>query len=604
MLPENRGFPREILEEIRLRADIAAIISERVTLKRAGASLKGLCPFHQEKTPSFHVNAARGFYKCFGCGEGGDVFTFVMKVDGLEFGEAVRALSERTGVKLPDRRKADPNLTIRELARELLNRSVDYFQKFLLSKKGKTALSVLKSRKIDDESIMKYRLGLAPPDRFTLYNNCRNRYPEAVLDASGLFARGERGRCDRFHGRLIFPVCDASGRVVALGGRLLEGDGPKYINSPETEIFRKGEVLYGLHQARDAVRRAERAVLVEGYVDVVLCHQSGIGEAVAPLGTAFTEAQARLVRRFADRVIFALDADAAGAKGAERGIDVALGAGLEVRVATFAGGLDPADLVTAGRADEITAAVDAAVEYVSWRLDAAAAASEADGATPAARSKAARTLVPTLSRIEDPIARAAHVRAVAERLGLDEEVVRREVDRATAARSAEAGAAVRTAAAPQASSSEPSSAMGEAPTLDAETSILRICLDGPPEVRRLVGAVLVPGDFAEEARGRVFAAILAASSAGEPLAGDLGGRIDESGLGLLAAVSTAPSAPPATVEEAAARIERVKERALEDEIRAAGARGDLERAAEAARAKQGLKERVATAVREIRGAGN
>jgi DNA primase catalytic core len=346
------AFAPQFLDDIRSRVTLSDVVSRRVKLIRRGREHTGLCPFHNEKTPSFTVNDDKAFFHCFGCGAHGDVITFVMRTEGLTFPEAIEKLAGEAGLSMP---VAGPEERQRAKAQETLH-SVNeaacvWFELQLRGPGGRHAFEYLKGRGLSDETIARFRLGFAPDGRDALKAALTKQgISEALLLEAGLIGRPDDGRAtyDRFRGRVIFPITDRGGRVIAFGGRIL-GDGqPKYLNSPDTPLFNKGRVLYGLAAAREAIHKAQEAIVVEGYMDVIALHQAGIRTAVAPLGTALTEQQIELLWRMVPEPILCFDGDAAGQRAAQRAAERALPLvkpGKSLQFALLPEGEDPDSLI-------------------------------------------------------------------------------------------------------------------------------------------------------------------------------------------------------------------------------------------------------------------
>ncbi len=314
------GFSTPILDEIRSRVDIVELVGRFVNLKKAGEHWKGLCPFHTEKTPSFTVNPKRGIFHCFGCGVGGDAFSFLMRQDRLAFPEAVRILAERSGVELPKERGPEVEGKLESL-RRAMSLAAQFYIDALWAEDGAKARGYLERRGVDLEVARRFGLGWAPEGWNALLSHMgRQGVGEELLVSAGLAVRRENapGFYDRFRGRVLFPIRDQQGRVVAFGGRGLGSEEPKYLNSPETPLYVKGQMLYALDVAREGMKQKNRAVVVEGYLDCLMAHQHGFTETVAALGTAFTAAQLSLLRRYAEEVVSVFDADAAGIKATSR----------------------------------------------------------------------------------------------------------------------------------------------------------------------------------------------------------------------------------------------------------------------------------------------
>jgi DNA primase len=321
-------FPRSFTDELRGQADILRVVSDYLTLKKRGANYLACCPFHQEKTPSFNVNQARQLFKCFGCGKAGDVFRFVMEIEGCSFPESIRTVAEKCGVPLPaqvEDREAEAKEQNRVDLIEINGWATEFFSTALEeSPEGQRARDYLIERGVGVEAQRSFRIGFAPNSWDALSNHLRDRgASRQQIERSGLVSIRESGSGfhDRFRGRLMFPICDAQGRVVAFGGRILGPGEPKYLNSPETALYTKGQHLFGLSQSKEAIRRRGYAILVEGYLDFLIPFQAGIPQLVASLGTALTDQQVRLLGRYAKKIVVNFDPDAAGAsatKGASR----------------------------------------------------------------------------------------------------------------------------------------------------------------------------------------------------------------------------------------------------------------------------------------------
>jgi DNA primase len=426
-------IPDSVVDEVRARADIVEIIGEHVALKRSGKDYKARCPFHEERTPSFYVVPSKGFYKCFGCNESGDVFTFLMKRLGLSFVDAVKYVAERTGVEIREVTRQggeDPHRHLHEanaFAR-------DFFSEGLWDRgRGRGARRYLKSRGIGKETAERFGLGYAPDGWRTLREAAAvHGIDDSVLLEVGLLIQREEGKepYDRFRNRIIFPIESASGRVLAFGGRILgpsEKGVPKYLNSPETPVYHKGEVLYGLSWAKNAIRREEGALLVEGYMDAVSLVAGGIENTVAPLGTSMTEDQARLLSRYCTRVFLLFDSDAAGLRATFRAGDVLLSAGLHPAVVTLPPGEDPDDIVQKEGADAIRDYLNQAVDVLDRKLQ---ILEEKDYFSSIERTRGAvDRLLPTLRSAKDPALRDIYVAKVAERTGVRRETLEAELQK-------------------------------------------------------------------------------------------------------------------------------------------------------------------------------
>ena len=369
-------FSQATLEQIRAANDIVEVIGAYVPLKRRGASFVALCPFHKEKTPSFHVHPQRQVFHCFGCHKGGDVFTFVQEYEHLSFVEAVRRLADRAGIRLEWDTDSSGRSTrqLKEQLYELMEQIARRWQNVLLNEAaGQAAREYLAARGVPAEAVRLFRLGAAPLAWDDTVNWARSRgFDLELVEQAGLIVRREdrSGYYDRFRGRLIFPICDEQGRVIAFSGRLLEPEAQaaKYINSPDTPLFSKGRVFYGLDKAKRALLDAGFAVICEGQLDLIACHLAGVQNVVAPLGTAFTADHARLLRRYVQEAVLCFDSDEAGQKAMVRALEPLLEAGLVVRVATVPAPDDPDSFIRSQGAEAFRALVARAEDFFDYHL--------------------------------------------------------------------------------------------------------------------------------------------------------------------------------------------------------------------------------------------
>jgi DNA primase len=431
----------DFVEQLKSSIDIVKVIGEYVRLRRVGSSGRwaGLCPFHQEKTPSFSVNQTRQFYKCFGCGVSGDALKFVMEFDGLTFPEALKLLAERNGIPMPKRTDyADAESKLRGALFEIHTVAARLFQSSLHGAQGTEARAYLARRGVNAEWVETFELGFSESSGQSLVRRlAEERFTPEQIESSGLLRKRNDGSgfYDTFRGRLMFPIHNESGKVMAFGGRALrDDDQPKYLNSPETPIYRKTSVLYNLHRARDGMRRTNRSVLVEGYMDVIGVYAAGVKEVVASCGTALTSAQARAMRRHADTVVVNFDPDAAGANAAERAIQLLLDESLHVKVLALPGGLDPDEYVKEQGAEAYRARLDSASGYFHWLADRARARFDMSGAD--GRMDAFKFLLPAVQKISDKLERAAVASDLAGYLGVEPGLVLDQFKRAAADRRA------------------------------------------------------------------------------------------------------------------------------------------------------------------------
>lgn len=431
----------QVVQNVRDAIDIVDIASQLATLKRQGKKYVALCPFHKEKTPSFQIDPDLGLYHCFGCGAGGDAIKLHMETSGDDFPAAIEALAQRYGIPLPADDGERPGRPALDLT-GALEAAHTFFTRQLASTDMPRAY--LDERKIDPELRQTFGLGYAPESWHDLLEALRPHIEMKLLVAAGLVGISERTDrpYDRFRHRLMFPIHSTSGRLVGFGGRTLGDDRAKYVNTAETEAFKKGYLLYGLHQAKRAIRDSGRAILVEGYFDVLAMAASGLPEAVAGMGTSLTAEQAKLLSRFADRVVLAYDGDEAGNKAAAKALPLLLAAGMAVDKAPFPAGHDPDSLRLEAGPDEVKRLVEEARDAVQLTLDRLTGfeRAEHDQTSPQQTSQARQDFAPLdpnqlasaaeevrglLQAIRNPIARAAYARSSAQRLGVDEELLLR-----------------------------------------------------------------------------------------------------------------------------------------------------------------------------------
>ena len=453
------AFPEGFVEEVRRAADIVKVISDHIVLKKMGTSWKGLCPFHEEKTPSFNVRQEPAVFHCFGCGEGGDVFKFLMLRERTSFPETLETLARRFGVPVPEGRfEPGPDRKEREAMLGLMEAAAEHFARALWTAPGTTAREYLLGRGFRKETLERIRAGAARDSWDALLGTLRGRHSATALQKAGLVLarKGGDGHYDRFRNRAVFPILNESGKVVAFGARSLDGSEPKYLNSPESPVYHKGRVLYGLSWARDAVRRTGRVVLMEGYLDVARALECGVEEAVATCGTALTASHARLLRRFAETICVSFDQDEAGQRATRKSLEVLLGEGLRVRVVELTEGHDPDSYLKAEGGDAYRQRIEEAPEGMVWLMRQAERAH--DLGSPQGKAGFLSALLPALIRIENAVERSAWLSRAAERGGLDESAAREEMRRAMGGRGTRgAGVAVaaRKAAPPKATALMP-----------------------------------------------------------------------------------------------------------------------------------------------------
>ncbi len=424
----DRGTSHDVVARVKDAVDIVDVVGDRIPLKQRGRSFIALCPFHAEKTPSFHVHSDRQFYHCFGCGAGGDVLRFVQDFDKLTFGEALDLLASRVGITIERGRSRDGASTSqRGRLLKLLEWSCHHFEQQLSSESGQEARSYLEKRGLGERVAQTFRMGFAPPGWDHLLQRAQKQgiEPKELEEAGLVTARSEgSGYYDRFRGRLMFPIADATGKIVGFGARSLGDEEPKYLNSPEGPLFSKRRLLYGLNQARKQFTPDHPPVVVEGYTDVMAAHQAGFGQAVATLGTALTPDHARVLKRYGSSVVLVFDGDSAGKKAAERGSEVFAQADIDLRVAVLPSGQDPCDLLTQeGGPEAFQAELDRSAELIEFLL--IQIAERFDVTTVAGRARAADELIPLVTSVRDPLRQSLYFQRVAESLKVEEAVLRR-----------------------------------------------------------------------------------------------------------------------------------------------------------------------------------
>ncbi len=407
--------------------DIVTVVGEYVRLRRVGAtqSYSGLCPFHTEKTPSFRVHANHQFYKCFGCGQGGDVFKFLQEIERISFYEALKQLAERSGIPLPKRSEyADADTKLRAAIFRMHELAEQAYRAALSGPTGAESRAYLERRGVGPASCEQFALGYAERSGQFLANHLRKHdFSAEQLEQSGLILRRDDGsHYDRFRNRLMFPIHNEAGKVIGFGGRALsDQDQPKYMNSPETPIYKKSYVLYNFHRAKEGIRKHDRVVLVEGYMDVIGVYTAGVSEVVASCGTALTTQQVQAMKRHSGRIVVNFDPDAAGAAATEKSLQILLEEAMHVRVLDLSGGLDPDDYCKQRGADAYSAALAESKNYFYWLADRARA--KYDMRSAEGRVAAFQFLLPAIQRLTDKIERSAIAGDVAGYLGVDSGLV-------------------------------------------------------------------------------------------------------------------------------------------------------------------------------------
>jgi DNA primase len=419
-------IPSQIIEEIRNKADIVKIISEYIKLRKRGKNYVGLCPFHSEKDPSFTVSPEKQLFHCFGCNEGGNVFAFIMKIENLGFAEAAEELGAKLGISVPKAAESGPLKSEKDKLYQVMLAAGKYFLKSL----DEAAQSYLKKRGIEDKTRELFRLGFAPQGWDNLFKHLISRgFPPKLIEKSGLILarEGKSGYYDRFRNRLIFPIFDHRSRVIAFGGRSLGDEEPKYLNSPDTLLYHKGEVLYGLNLSKENIKKSKTAVMVEGYFDLITPFQAGITNIVATLGTALTVYQCKLLARFCDTVILGFDADSAGGVAAERSVELLKNQGLKVKVAVLSGGKDPDELIRKQGKEGFAKCIASALPYLEFIIKRTLARHNLREIE--ARSKALQEVAGILSREKESFVQKEYAKLAAELLKTDADTLLTEIKR-------------------------------------------------------------------------------------------------------------------------------------------------------------------------------
>jgi len=540
-------------DRVKQQADIVRVVGEYVRLKKNGQNFTGLCPFHSEKTPSFAVHPVKQIYHCFGCGVGGDVFKFVMEMDKCDFMEAVRTVADKCGIAIPRARESSPEERKEQQQRtalvELHREAAGFFGRQLESTpEGKAARGYLADRGLDAEAIARFGLGYAPASGEALLRHLKTKYSEKLVELAGLASRDPSGRThDRFRRRIIFPIANESGKVVAFGGRALGDDLPKYLNSPETPIYIKSTVLYHLDRAKEPIRAADAAVLVEGYMDTIAVARAGINNVVASCGTSLTEAQVKLISRFTRRIIVNYDPDTAGQAATERSLAILLEHNCDVRVLALPGGKDPDTFVRTEGAGAYRKLLESAPAYLDYLIGRARQL----GVTNAEQKlRAMNFLMPFVQRIPNALLRSEWASRIAQQLRVEEPVLREALKRAAADRRSE-----------------------------VKTQPLLAGKAARPAERRLVQMLMEKNDFRErlgqEIRAhqlhvgleteRILTALLDAAPGGPPEATSLGPKLEEYDRQLLFEIAF-ESGAETSWDEAESCLEVLRRRKSEEEL--------------------------------------
>jgi DNA primase len=583
------------VERVKQAADIVEVVSAHTDLRRQGARYVGLCPFHEERTPSFSVEPQEKLYHCFGCGVGGDVIKFIEEKEGLGFAEAVEVLADRYGVEL-EREQEDPRAEARRQHRrrleQLLERAAAFYANFLWeSSEAEKAREYLAGRGLGEEVLRAFGVGYAPSawDKI-LVRGQQAGFSVEELRGVGLVQRGRSGgEYDRFRERIMFPIRDRRGRVLGFGGRAMRSDqGAKYVNTAETDFFHKSQMLYGVDRAKGAIAKAGRAIVVEGYTDVLALHQAGIEEAVGVMGTAITDDQVAALSGMVEEVVLALDADSAGQEAMLRAQRVAAGRRMRLRVAAMPAGEDPAEMMTAdGGPERFRALLEQAEELTSFQVGLVLA--RTDVGSPVERDRALVEVAPVLAGMGESASRDDLVRRVAERLDLDPAMVMGRVVAATPASGGREQAS--TEAGPGADAPRPRRTAELTSRERRERVLLAMCIAMPGEGKEYLARLT---DAHLSVTGLRAAAWLREHP--EDPASNLP-HDDGELAGLIAELVIISREEPASHEAMELNFLLLEQRRLEGEIAAAGERGDYERRAALSRERAALVNRIAHAER-------
>jgi DNA primase len=583
-------FTDETKERVKQAADIVEIVSPYTELVRRGKDMWGLCPFHDERTPSFKVNPQDNLYFCFGCQASGDVFRFVEEKEGLSFPEAVEMLAERYGVEI-ERESEDPRAeeARRRKARlwELLERTAKFYERYLWeAPKAKKARAYLEGRGLGEEVLRRFGVGMAPSawDQ-VLTGSQRAGFKVDELLAAGLAQKGRQGgHYDRFRSRITFPIRDQRGRVLGFGARALSADSkPKYLNSPEGELYRKSNTLYGIDRARGPIAKARRAIVVEGYTDVLALQQAGVEEAVAIMGTAITPEQLTMLAGLTEVVVLALDADRAGADAMIRAQRVAGGKGLDLRVAPMPEGEDPADMLQAGNLGRFHELVEGAIDLPSFRVQ--TALGRGDLGTVAGRERTLAEVAPVLAAMGEVVGRDELVREVADRLDTDPSLVSERVRSAPKEGVGDGGAGGNGAKGP----GPQEVARSLTPRETRERALLAMCIADPKRGRPFIERLR--DEHVSESGAPALRWLR--EHLDDPMSGLP--REDEELTALITELVMSSERVPALEGAMQLNFDLLEQQRLEDSISAAQSAGDYEAGARLSRERAELTDRIAYA---------
>jgi DNA primase len=560
-------------ERVKQQADIVRVVGEYVRLKKTGKDFSGLCPFHQEKTPSFTVSPIKQIFYCFGCGKGGDIFNFVMEMERCEFPDALRLVAEKCGISIPKPKPSSPaertQSSVRATLVEMHREAQTFFTNQLQgTPEGKLACAYLEDRGLDKSTIDRFGIGYAPSSGDLLLRHLKGKYPEKLLAESGLVSRDQNSArmYDRFRRRITFPIANESGKVVAFGCRALGDDQPKYLNSPETPIYSKSNVLYHLDRAKEALRRSDFAVLVEGYMDAIAVARAGISNVVASCGTSLAEPQIKLLGRFTKRVIVNYDPDTAGQAATERSIAILLEQDFEVRVLALPGKADPDKFIGEQGADAYIKLLKESPPYVDYLI---ARARHMDMSTAEGKLRAVNFLLPYVQKIPNRILRSEWATRIAQQLRLDEPVLRAALSKAASERRSEVKTKPELVA---------------RPAKPVERRLIRMLADGEGFRRELAHELQQGQLYHGLETEKIFGAMIVASLSGQPLQPtEIAAALEERERRLLFEILFEETSEP-TWEEAQSCLEALRHRQAEKQL------ADVQRSIEANPAPPELRD--------------
>jgi DNA primase len=544
-------------DRVKQQADIVRVVGEYVRLKKSGQNFTGLCPFHSEKTPSFAVHPVKQIYHCFGCGAGGDVFKFVMEMDRCEFPEAIRTVAEKCGIALPQPRERSPEARKEQTQRtalvEMHKEAAAFFRRqFEGTAEGKAARAYLVDRGLDEESMARFGIGYAPSGGDALLRHLRAKYAEPLLDVSGLTARDPGGRrYDKFRRRIMFPIANESGKVVAFGGRALGDEMPKYLNSPETPIYVKSAVLYHLDRAKEAMRQRDGVVLVEGYMDAIAVARAGVSNVIASCGTSLTETQVKLLSRFTRRVIVNYDPDTAGQAATERSLTILLEQNCDARVLALPGGKDPDSFIRSEGAAAYAKLLEAAPPYLDYLIG---RAQRLGIATAEEKLRAVNFLLPYVQRIPNALLRSEWASRISQQLRVEQPVLREALRRAATERHSQ----VKTHA-----------GLAARPGQPAERRLVKLLMEADDLRARLVAEIGKGQLHRDLETEKIIAVLIEACAEGKsPDVAALAQGLDDRDRRILLEIAFESSPQGAAWEEAESCLEVLRRRQAEEELAA------------------------------------